>query len=82
MSMMLQKVSSGRSRSKSCPENVRILVISPLSYLLIIDANRDMQFAKSAKVYNKIARQVVHGHGEFIRVSQVSDPDSYKFELE
>ena len=53
-----------------------------MSYLLIIDANRDMQFAKSAKVYNKIARQVVHGHGEFIRVSQVSDPDSYKFELE
>ena len=53
-----------------------------MSYLLILDANRDMDNLKSAKAYNKIARQVVHGHGEFIRGSQLSDPASYKFELE
>jgi 3-(methylthio)propanoyl-CoA dehydrogenase len=53
-----------------------------MSYLLILDANRDLENLKSAKAFNKIARQVVHGHGEFIRGSQVSDPASYKFELE
>ncbi|HPR33168.1 MAG TPA: Acyl-CoA dehydrogenase C-terminal domain-containing protein [Prolixibacteraceae bacterium] len=53
-----------------------------MSYLLLIDANRDQQFMKSAKAFNKIARQIVHGHGEFIRGSQVSDPSCYKFELE
>ncbi|MBN2263350.1 MAG: acyl-CoA dehydrogenase family protein [Prolixibacteraceae bacterium] len=52
-----------------------------MSYLLLIDANRDMSFLKSAKAYNKITRQVVHGHGEFIRGSAVTDPASYKFEL-
>jgi alkylation response protein AidB-like acyl-CoA dehydrogenase len=52
-----------------------------MSYLLILDANRDMENLKSAKVYNKIARQVVHGHGEFIRGSAVSDTATYKFEL-
>lgn len=52
-----------------------------MSYLLILDANRDSEFLKSAKAYNKIARQVVHGHGEFIRGSQLSDPASYKFEI-
>ena len=52
-----------------------------MSYLLILDANREPEFLKSAKAYNKIARQLVHGHGELIRGSSVSDPDSYKFEL-
>jgi 3-(methylthio)propanoyl-CoA dehydrogenase len=52
-----------------------------MSYLLIIDANREPDFMKSAKAYNKIARQVVHGHGEFIRGSSITDPASYKFEL-
>jgi len=52
-----------------------------MSYLLLIDTNRDMSFLKSAKAFNKITRQVVHGHGEFIRGSSVSDPSSYKFEL-
>lgn len=52
-----------------------------MSYLLILDANRDIEFLKSAKAFNKIARQVVHGHGEFIRGSQISDPASYKFEI-
>ncbi|MDA3927973.1 MAG: acyl-CoA dehydrogenase family protein [Prolixibacteraceae bacterium] len=52
-----------------------------MSYLLLIDANRDSIFLKSAKAYNKISRQVVHGHGEFIRGSSISDPGLYKFEL-
>lgn len=51
-----------------------------MSYLLIIDANREPEFLKSAKAYNKITRQLVHGHGEFVRGSSVSDPGSYKFE--
>jgi len=49
---------------------------------LILDANRDMENLRSAKVYNKIARQVVHGHGEFIRGTAVSDVATYKFEVE
>ncbi len=53
-----------------------------MSYLLILDANRDMENLRSAKVFNKIARQVVHGHGEFIRGTSVSDMANYKFELE
>lgn len=53
-----------------------------MSYLLLIDANREPElFLKSAKAFNKMARQLVHGHGEFIRGSSVSDPGSYKFEL-
>lgn len=52
-----------------------------MSYLLLIDANREPNFLKSAKAFNKITRQVVHGHGEFIRGSSVTDPASYKFEL-
>jgi hypothetical protein len=53
-----------------------------MGYLLLIDANRDMKFVKSAQVYNKIARQVVHGHVEFIRGSQLSDTGLFKFEAE
>nr|MDA3881086.1 acyl-CoA dehydrogenase family protein [Prolixibacteraceae bacterium] len=53
-----------------------------MSYLLLIDANREPDFMKSAKAFNKITRQVVHGHGEFIRGSAVTDPASYKFEVE
>ena len=52
-----------------------------MSYLLLLDANRDIEYLKSARAFNKIARQVVHGHGEFIRGSQISDPASYKFEI-
>ncbi len=52
-----------------------------MSYLLVIDANKEPVFLKSAKAFNKITRQLVHGHGEFIRGSSVSDPDCYKFEL-
>jgi alkylation response protein AidB-like acyl-CoA dehydrogenase len=53
-----------------------------MSYLLLIDANREPYFMKSAVAFNKITRQLVHGHGEFIRGSSVTDPASYKFELE
>ncbi|MBN1769593.1 MAG: acyl-CoA dehydrogenase family protein [Prolixibacteraceae bacterium] len=53
-----------------------------MSYLLLIDTNREPSFMKSARAFNKITRQVVHGHGEFIRGSAVTDPASYKFEFE
>lgn len=53
-----------------------------MSYLLLVDANREPSFMKSARAFNKITRQVVHGHGEFIRGSAVTDPASYKFEIE
>lgn len=52
-----------------------------MSYLLLIDANREPEFLKSAKAFNKMTRQLVHGHGEFIRGSAVTDPALYKFEL-
>ncbi|MBN2807591.1 MAG: acyl-CoA dehydrogenase, partial [Prolixibacteraceae bacterium] len=52
-----------------------------MSYLLLTDANQEPEFLKSAKAFNKMTRQLVHGHGEFIRGSAVTDPASYKFEL-
>ena len=52
-----------------------------MSYLLILDTNRGGEFMKSCESYNKIARQVVHGHGEFIRGTSPSDIGNYKFAL-
>ena len=53
-----------------------------MSYLLVIDSNRDSSFLKSAKVFIRMAKSVVKGHAEFIRSSVVEDLAAYKIEFE
>lgn len=52
-----------------------------MSYLLLLDSNRDEMFLRSAKNYITFAKAQVKANAEFIRVSELSDIGSYKFEL-
>ncbi len=52
-----------------------------MSYLLLLDSNREESFLKSAKNYITFAKAQVKAHSEFIRVSELSDLGTYKFEL-
>jgi len=52
-----------------------------MSYLLLLDSNRDESFLKSAKNYITFAKAQVKAHAEQIRVSELSDLGTYKFEL-
>lgn len=49
-----------------------------MSYLLLLDAVRNDSFAKSAKVYNKIAQAEVTKHAEFINNFNLDELDIYK----
>ena len=53
-----------------------------MSYLLVIDSNRDATYIKSAKVFIKQTKSLVKGHAEFIRSSVVEDLAAYKIEME
>ncbi len=53
-----------------------------MSYLLVVDSNRDASFTKSAKVFIKLTKSLVKGHAEFIRGSVVEDLAAYKIEME
>ncbi|WP_321287365.1 acyl-CoA dehydrogenase family protein [uncultured Sunxiuqinia sp.] len=53
-----------------------------MSYLLVLDANRDAMFAKSAKNYIRMAKAQVRANAEFIRTSDLSDLGSYKYEMQ
>jgi len=53
-----------------------------MSYLLVVDSNRDASFTKSAKVFIKLTKSLVKGHAEFIRSSVVEDLAAYKIEME
>lgn len=50
-----------------------------MSYLLILDANRDMDHFRSAQVFNKLAKGEVKARAEFIRASSFEDIDQYKY---
>ncbi len=50
-----------------------------MSYLLVIDANRDMEYFRSAQVFNKMAKGEVKARGEFIRASSLEDIGNYKY---
>jgi 3-(methylthio)propanoyl-CoA dehydrogenase len=50
-----------------------------MSYLLILDANRDMDHFRSAQVFNKMAKGEVKARAEFIRASSFEDIDQYKY---
>ncbi|MDE7397752.1 MAG: acyl-CoA dehydrogenase, partial [Muribaculum sp.] len=51
-----------------------------MSYLLILDATRDEQFAASAKVYFNIARAEVAKHAEFIDTFTPDEVNTYRKE--
>lgn len=52
-----------------------------MSYLLLLDANREESFLRSAKNYINFAKSQVKASAEYIRVSELSDLGEYKFEL-
>ncbi len=51
-----------------------------MSYLLLLDSNREGAFLRSAKNYITFAKAQVKAHAEYIRVSDLSDLGDYKFE--
>lgn len=52
-----------------------------MSYLLVLDSNRDESFLKSAQNYLNFAKGQVKAHAEFIRSSELADLGNYKFEI-
>jgi alkylation response protein AidB-like acyl-CoA dehydrogenase len=52
-----------------------------MSYLLLLDTNRDDMFMKSAKNYIQYAKAEIKAHSEYIRTSQLSDLGDFKIEL-
>jgi alkylation response protein AidB-like acyl-CoA dehydrogenase len=50
-----------------------------MSYLLVLDANRDIAHLRSAQVFNKMAKGEVKARAEFIRASSVEDIGLYKY---
>ena len=52
-----------------------------MSYLLIIDSNREPMFQKSAIHFINLAKAQVKAHAEFIRTSDLSDLGTYKYEM-
>jgi len=50
-----------------------------MSYLLVLDANRDGSYLRSAQVFNKMAKGEVKARAEFIRASSVEDIGLYKY---
>ncbi|WP_167615383.1 acyl-CoA dehydrogenase family protein [Maribellus sediminis] len=52
-----------------------------MSYLLLLDTNRDEQFLRSAQNYLNFAKGQVKAHAEFINASDLADLSNYKFEV-
>ena len=52
-----------------------------MSYLLLLDSNRDESFLKSAQNYLTFAKGQIKAHAEFIRSSELADLSNYKFEV-
>jgi alkylation response protein AidB-like acyl-CoA dehydrogenase len=50
-----------------------------MSYLLVLDTNRDNSHLRSAQVFNKMAKGEVKARAEFIRASSVEDIGLYKY---
>ncbi|MDP3432334.1 MAG: Acyl-CoA dehydrogenase C-terminal domain-containing protein, partial [Bacteroidota bacterium] len=53
-----------------------------MSYLLLLDTNRDASFLKSAKNYINFAKAQIKANAEFIRSSELSDLGMYKYEMQ
>ena len=52
-----------------------------MSYLLLLDSNRDELFLRSAKTYITFAKAQVKANAEYIRASELNDIGIYKYEL-
>lgn len=52
-----------------------------MSYLLLLDTNRNETFLRSAKNYITFAKAQVKAHAEYIRVFELSDMGMYKYEI-
>lgn len=52
-----------------------------MSYLLLLDTNRDERFLRSTQNYLTFAKGQVKANAEFIRASELSDLSNYKFEV-
>ena len=50
-----------------------------MSYLLVLDANRDIEYSRSAQNFNKMAKGEVKARAEFIRASSLEDIGHYKY---
>ncbi|MEI6143687.1 MAG: acyl-CoA dehydrogenase family protein [Mariniphaga sp.] len=50
-----------------------------MSYLLVLDSNRDMDYLRSTQVFNKMAKGEVKARAEFIRASSLEDIGHYKY---
>lgn len=53
-----------------------------MSYLLVLDSNREPSFLKSAKNFLHMTQAQVKAHAEFIRTSELSDLGVYKYEMD
>jgi len=51
-----------------------------MSYLLLLDSNRDESFLRSTKNYITFAKAQIKAHSEFINTSELSDLGTYKYE--
>ncbi|MDE6038904.1 MAG: acyl-CoA dehydrogenase family protein [Paramuribaculum sp.] len=49
-----------------------------MGYLLLLDANRNADFTKSAEVYNKMAQAEVNKHADFIAAFKPEQIEAYK----
>ncbi len=52
-----------------------------MGYLLMLDANRDREYLRSARNFVKYGKGIVHAHAVFIGSSTVDDLGSYKYLL-
>ncbi len=52
-----------------------------MSYLLLLDSNRDESFLRSTKNYINFAKSQVKASAEYIRISDLADLGAFKFEL-
>jgi len=52
-----------------------------MSYLLLLDTNREESYLKSAQNYLNFAKGQVKAHAEFINASDLADLSNYKFEV-
>jgi alkylation response protein AidB-like acyl-CoA dehydrogenase len=51
-----------------------------MSYLLVLDANRDHEYLRSAQNFNKMAKGEVKARAEFIRATSMEDIGHYKYQ--
>ena len=52
-----------------------------MGYLLMLDANRNREYLRSARNFVKLAKSQVNAHASFIGSSSIDDLGSYKYQL-